>query len=401
MAVAENEKKRTWLAYVYYLLAGWTGLHHFYIGRDFNAFLWGTTFGGFGLGLLTDLFRLPDLIADANEEDLQMKQLRLEMEHRKKPAWKLERLFYLLATGTLYDLIFSSCLPSEWKDEWYYFRLVHAIVSSLSASFGLWVAGNVGRQRVDFHYPFFGCLLTHAMMWWCREYPFSVWVAFGGMISTHHNREFRRFGPVQRRRRRRSLCRRMTVLGLGGLLITSGLVGCILINGEVTSEDGQPVKIRDALKNFFGSPAWLQMRAALKQLWEELTKDGWSGFFSKLKDLTDVDGEDRSLQALGLSRDATDADIKAAHRRLARKWHPDRNKGNEEEAAEKFMEIQKAYEVLTKLKSLRKGRSNSGDTASSEKPDSYSKHSFHPDLWDRTKISPSLYILQFTWSTIS
>lgn len=29
------------------------------------------------------------------------------------------------------------------------------------------------------------------------------------------------------------------------------------------------------------------------------------------------------------------------------KWHPDKNKDNEEVAAEKFMEIQSAYEILT------------------------------------------------------
>jgi DnaJ-class molecular chaperone len=50
-------------------------------------------------------------------------------------------------------------------------------------------------------------------------------------------------------------------------------------------------------------------------------------------------------ELLGLKKGATDAEIKAAYRKQALKWHPDRNKASE--AAEKFKEINKAYEVLS------------------------------------------------------
>lgn len=48
---------------------------------------------------------------------------------------------------------------------------------------------------------------------------------------------------------------------------------------------------------------------------------------------------------LGVSKSATDQEIKTAYRRQALKWHPDRNK--ESGAAEKFKEVNKAYEVLS------------------------------------------------------
>ncbi len=50
--------------------------------------------------------------------------------------------------------------------------------------------------------------------------------------------------------------------------------------------------------------------------------------------------------ALGLERSASDADIKKAYRRLAMKYHPDRNPGKEKEATERFKEINEAYGVL-------------------------------------------------------
>jgi len=49
-------------------------------------------------------------------------------------------------------------------------------------------------------------------------------------------------------------------------------------------------------------------------------------------------------ETLGVARDATEADIKSAYRKLARKYHPDVNK--EKDAEERFKEVGEAYAVL-------------------------------------------------------
>jgi molecular chaperone DnaJ len=48
---------------------------------------------------------------------------------------------------------------------------------------------------------------------------------------------------------------------------------------------------------------------------------------------------------LGVARDASEADIKSAYRKLALKYHPDRNQGNAE-AEERFKEAAEAYSVI-------------------------------------------------------
>src|SRR3989344_4498970 len=50
-------------------------------------------------------------------------------------------------------------------------------------------------------------------------------------------------------------------------------------------------------------------------------------------------------EILGVSKTATDLEMKAAYRKQALQWHPDRNKTREAEA--KFKEINEAYEVLS------------------------------------------------------
>ncbi|MEE0796858.1 MAG: J domain-containing protein [Anaerovoracaceae bacterium] len=53
-------------------------------------------------------------------------------------------------------------------------------------------------------------------------------------------------------------------------------------------------------------------------------------------------------KVLGVSRSATDEEIKKAYRQLSRKYHPDANVGNPNQAAyeEKFKEVQQAYDLI-------------------------------------------------------
>lgn len=52
-------------------------------------------------------------------------------------------------------------------------------------------------------------------------------------------------------------------------------------------------------------------------------------------------------QVLGISKSATEAEIKKAYKKLAVKWHPDKNPDNQEAAAEVFKKIGEAYAVLS------------------------------------------------------
>lgn len=50
---------------------------------------------------------------------------------------------------------------------------------------------------------------------------------------------------------------------------------------------------------------------------------------------------------LKVSRNATEEDLKKSYKRLAMKWHPDKNAVNTKEAEAKFKQISEAYDVLS------------------------------------------------------
>jgi molecular chaperone DnaJ len=70
--------------------------------------------------------------------------------------------------------------------------------------------------------------------------------------------------------------------------------------------------------------------------------------------------------ALGVTKSASDAEIKKAYRRLARKYHPDVNPGDAT-AKKKFQEIASAYEVLKDAR-RRKHYDLTGDTGEPPEP---------------------------------
>ena len=50
-------------------------------------------------------------------------------------------------------------------------------------------------------------------------------------------------------------------------------------------------------------------------------------------------------EVLGILKNATDAEIKAAYRKLAKKYHPDLNPNNQE-AEQKFKDVNTAYKMI-------------------------------------------------------
>ena len=56
---------------------------------------------------------------------------------------------------------------------------------------------------------------------------------------------------------------------------------------------------------------------------------------------------DKYYRILELKNNASDDEVKKAYKKMAVKYHPDKNPENKEKAEEKFKEVAEAYEILT------------------------------------------------------
>ena len=136
------------------------------------------------------------------------------------------------------------------------------------------------------------------------------------------------------------------------------LIGSYLyFNATVVTQDGEKIKVREAVGNFFRSPHWAKAKQSFWKLYEEYQHEGWEGVKRRLTILSDLEGEERSLEIFNVTKEATMQEIKERYRVLAKQWHPDHHK-DKEYAQEKFMEIQESYETLKKIRARREERTH-------------------------------------------
>ena len=65
----------------------------------------------------------------------------------------------------------------------------------------------------------------------------------------------------------------------------------IYFNGSVTTSDGEEVPIREAIPNFFKSPAWEESKRTVEQLYEFYKLHGWEKIWEQVVEAMDPTGE--------------------------------------------------------------------------------------------------------------
>ena len=104
-------------------------------------------------------------------------------------------------------------------------------------------------------------------------------------------------------------------------------------------------------------------------------------------------------EILGVARNATPEEIKKAYRKLAMRYHPDRNQGDKE-AEKKFKELNDAYEVL-KDDSKRAAYDRYGDAAFGGNSAGSAHHGFSDDFSDFSNVFSNIFSSGFGTSARS
>lgn len=312
-------------------------------------------------GWLRDFWRLPAYVRDANDDPEFIEQLVVKLRHLKGPRifsnW--HRLVGQLLFGTFYRNLIYSAIPWESTVMSY-----AALIVPLGSAVGTYMVSNVGRQKSPFLFSLLGAYIGEFLMGephLLLEESSSLYAAGVSMACSTYGWEFRK------QKERHSFYKRLVVVFMiYGVFI--GLCGSfVYFNASVETEDGETIKVRDAIDNFLNSPAWQQIKTAfwvlLTDMYESWRAGGFENAWSKFKNLADIEGEDHAYAELGLEPETPFKEVRKRYKELAREWHPDHHQGEEMklEAQEKFIRYKDAYEVLEKIHKRRKKFSEETD----------------------------------------
>ena len=148
------------VAYLLWLVGGWLGLHHFYLKRDKQAFVWWCLPGGyFGLGWVRDLWRIPEYVREANLESGWLVQQQEKQRTTELPPWKMARWGGMLVVGNMFGMLPAMAVPNK-EDLGLDLGLLGLLLTPLGCALGIWLVGNIGRWQGSLLRPLVACYLT-------------------------------------------------------------------------------------------------------------------------------------------------------------------------------------------------------------------------------------------------
>jgi len=343
-AAAPATERRLRTAYALWLCCPFYPAYALYLGRDLHACLYTLTLGGFGVGWLVDGACLPWYVADYNEP------LGYLMRAQRRAAARLfawrtlllpARWLLVSASCSLAAALAAAALPV---------KRLEAAVGAERAAVARLVAGLLGatvgatcacrcvaavRTRARPQRALFWGALLLSLVLASEEardkvaeegvapslaaVSLSVAVAAMGGAAFDPSLSPSRGGPA-------GLAARLLLQlgGVGGVAAVAAL--SFHLNGdEWLGKDGRK-KLREA-------------GAQLHTLYEQLRARSLADHWADLRELLRDPGDDAAT-LLGVARDASPAEIKQAHRRLARLHHPDKQQDasrEEKEEAERMM----------------------------------------------------------------
>lgn len=107
-------KKSVCVTYFLWLTGGWFGLHHLYLGNDLQAFVWWATLGGyFGMGWAGEIFKIPEIVREANEDPAYIAKFVAVLQTNKKPPFSTSRFLFGIMVGYLWAQLLMLAIPQE------------------------------------------------------------------------------------------------------------------------------------------------------------------------------------------------------------------------------------------------------------------------------------------------
>jgi len=352
------------VAYTYWMLGGMFGLHHIYLERPTQAFLWSTT-GGLGLmGYLRDAWRIPAYVAQANQDDgyyLQHFDL-ANAPAKGKPGIFSWMTLLLLVMPTYYRWVVVNTIPRLNDERVENYDAIQAVVGALTVAVSTYLIGHIQyRKSGSFAYALFGAAAGEALTlyltyddpaedWDPKTGFYPGWLAtFAAFICFSWSKTYTRAPRKGKKTSCGKSCKNYTTMFFAVFAFWACLGVGSYNNLVMENDDGEMYRFKESIDEIYNSPVWAQLGSQLNVLYQTAQKDGFEEFWKEFMSKLDMDGkwaEENAYETLGVDQDADQATIKKAVRKLQKKYHPDICKEDKDVCVDKFQKVQEANNLL-------------------------------------------------------
>lgn len=220
------------------------------------------------------------------------------------------------------------------------------LITTLAAALGAFLVANIGTQSASLPLTVVGALAGMALSMFVPGYYVLAPVAGAVVGASWPEGQSHRALPRESACGRRSCCSRFTMLTAFSLAFWTFLAVVLLQHGTINVGD-PPTKVK---VGEYVREHWSEWKNLIGEINAHLGANNqtWWDFASELSERV-MSNDDKHFRTLELEPGASWDDVKAQYKRMARKYHPDKVRGSEEEkaaAAQKFMDIKEAYEAL-------------------------------------------------------
>ncbi|XP_061665384.1 dnaJ homolog subfamily C member 22 [Syngnathoides biaculeatus] len=327
--------KSVMVAYALWAVGGLFGVHHLYLGRDSHALLWMLTLGGFGIGWIRELLRIPAYVGKANQE---AGKERRRPSTIAPPPVNPVRVAGQVCVGIYFGTVALIGLSS--------LGFFYLLVLPLCVGAGVHLVSTVGQETSDLQKTLTASLITSPIFYGSTLSPLPISLA-ASVTATQH----RKYKKPQAGGSPRELGPRLCRLCLAWLAFSTPLAYCVFHNTTATLYYLSDCVV--ALLDFFWFLPWLRSaveyvvfmpyrfmcaltgRGYYEEVWKRMLE-------ILLKDYTEQEKE--ALKVLSLGAEASFEEISRGYRELVKMWHPDHNPSKN--AEDTFVKIHEAYEIL-------------------------------------------------------
>lgn len=263
-------------AYFCWLFGGLFGLHHFYLRRYKQGFIWSITFGGFLIGWVRDVYRIPEYLKEVNEDPEYYEQLKKMQSQLKTPLFFSSRFFSSLIVSYSISYVLQRTLYNDPKIEFDPYLVAMNIFIPAFISILVYLICTEGPMVCSFKWPFFGSYVAFAVDYFRNSgnYLNSVILA---TLFLNWNLDWDT--NYLENKKKKKLFKSLLLTSIGFSFMFCCYTLCVVNNMKI-EKNGRNITIRESFEDIWNGPEMKQIKETIKILYEFYKAHGLRNFIN-------------------------------------------------------------------------------------------------------------------------